>query len=138
LTERIEALPGVRAAGVTSVLPFSGNFDGRGLAVEDFPKPRGQEISVDLYIASPDYLRALAIPLINGRKLSERDVEDSPLVVLINQTMARELWPEQDPIGKRIKFPGSEKRPQPWRTIVGVVGDVSQYALDRKPPMQIY
>jgi putative ABC transport system permease protein len=52
--------------------------------------------------------------------------------------MAAQLWPNEDPLGKRIKFPGSEKNPQPWRTVVGVVKDVSQYALDQKPPMQIY
>jgi len=52
--------------------------------------------------------------------------------------MADELWPNQDPIGRRIKFPGSEKNPTPWRTIVGIVSDVSQYSLDKKPPMQIY
>jgi len=57
---------------------------------------------------------------------------------LINETMARELWPGQSPVGKRIKFPGSEKNPQPWRTVVGVVSDVKQYELDRKEPMQIY
>jgi ABC-type antimicrobial peptide transport system permease subunit len=52
--------------------------------------------------------------------------------------MADQLWPNQDPIGRRIKFPGSERNPQPWRTIVGVVSHVSQYSLDKEPPMQIY
>jgi putative ABC transport system permease protein len=52
--------------------------------------------------------------------------------------MAAQLWPNEDPLGKRIKFPGSDKNPQPWRTIVGTVSDVSQYALDKTPPMQIY
>jgi len=60
------------------------------------------------------------------------------MVALINETMARELWPDQSSVGKRIKFPGSEKNPQPWRTIVGVVSDVKQYGLDKKEPMQIY
>jgi putative ABC transport system permease protein len=138
MLERVGALPGVEASGLTSVLPFSGNFDGRGLAVEDHPKPRGEEISVDLYISTPGYLRAMAIPVIKGRELTEQDIENTPLAALINQTMARQLWPNEDPLGKRIKFPGSDKNPQPWRTIVGVVGDVDQYALDRKPPMQIY
>ncbi|MFY9609351.1 MAG: ABC transporter permease [Blastocatellia bacterium] len=138
IIERIESLPGVKAAGVTSVLPFSGNFDGRGLAVETRPKPRGEEISVDLYIATPGYLRAVEIPLLEGRTLAEQDVEASPLVALVNKTMAEELWPNDDAIGKRIKFPGSDKRPQPWRTVVGVVSDVAQYGLDRKPPMQLY
>jgi putative ABC transport system permease protein len=137
-TERIAALPGVKAAGITSVLPFSDNFDGRGLAVEDHPKPRGEEITVDLYVATPGYLQAMAIPLVKGRTLTEQDTADSMKIALINKTMADRFWANEEPIGKRIKFPGSDKNPQPWRTIVGVVSDVSQYALDRKAPMQIY
>ncbi|MCP9495780.1 MAG: ABC transporter permease [Pyrinomonadaceae bacterium MAG19_C2-C3] len=138
LTERVETLPGVQAAGVTSVLPLSSNFDGRGLAVEDYPKPRGEEISVDLYITTPNYLRAMSIPTLKGRALSGLDTETSPPVALINETMAKELWANEDPLGKRIKFPGSESSPQPWRTIVGVVSDVSQYGLDKKASKQIY
>jgi putative ABC transport system permease protein len=138
VTERIAALPGVKATGTTSVLPLSDNFDGRGILVEDHPKPRGEEITVDLYIASPGYLRAMEIPLVKGRAITEQDTRDSARIALINSTMAAQLWPNEDPLGKRIKFPGSEKNPQPWRTVVGVVKDVSQYALDQKPPMQIY
>lgn len=70
--------------------------------------------------------------------ITEQDTRDSSYVALINKTMATQLWPNQDPLGKRIKFPGSDKNPQPWRTIVGTVSDVSQYALDKTPPMQIY
>jgi putative ABC transport system permease protein len=138
LSDRLAALPGVELAGFTSVLPFSGNFDGRGLAVEDFPRPAGDEFNVDLYVVTPDYPQTMAIRLLQGRALADRDAETTPPVALINETMAREMWPGQDPVGKRIKFPGSEKNPQPWRTIVGVVGNVKQYALDRKDPMQIY
>ncbi|HKY27250.1 MAG TPA: ABC transporter permease [Pyrinomonadaceae bacterium] len=137
-TERIAALPGVKAAGVTSVLPLSDNFDGRGLAVEDYPKPEGEEISVDLYVVTPGYLRAMEIPLRHGRAITDHDTTDSAQIALINQTMADQLWPNQDPLGRRIKFPGTQTRPQPWRTIVGVVSDVAQYSLDKKPPMQIY
>ncbi|HEY6231569.1 MAG TPA: ABC transporter permease [Pyrinomonadaceae bacterium] len=136
--ERIAALPGVKAAGTTSVLPLSDNFDGRGLLVEDQPRARGEEISVDLYVTTPGYLRAMDIPLLRGRALSEQDTADSFKVALINKTMAEQLWPNQDPLGKRIKFPGSEKSPQPWRTIVGVVSNVAQYALDKQAPMQMY
>ena len=138
VTQRIASLPGVKASGTTSVLPLSGNFDGRGLLVEDHPKPRGEEITVDLYIASPGYLRAMEIPLVKGRAITDQDTTDAVKIALINSTMAAQLWPNEDPLGKRIKFPGSEKSPQPWRTIVGVVKDVSQYALDKKAPMQIY
>jgi putative ABC transport system permease protein len=138
IIERIEALPGVQTAGVTSVLPLSSNFDGRSLAVEDRPKPRGEEIAVDLYIVTPSYLRTMAIPLMRGRPLTNQDTENQSMVALINETMAKELWPAEDPLGKRIKFPGSERNPQPWRTVVGVVSDVKQYGLDKKEPMQIY
>ena len=135
---RIAALPGVKAAGITSVLPLSDNFDGRGLVVEDYPKPEGEEISVDLYVVTAGYLTALEIPLRKGRPILQNDTADSEKVALINQTMANQLWPNQDPIGRRIKFPGTQQRPQPWRTIVGIVSDVAQYSLDHKPPMQIY
>jgi len=138
VTERIAALPGVKAAGTTSVLPLSDNFDGRGLLVEDQPRPRGEEITVDLYVTTPGYLRAMDIGLIKGRTITEQDTNDSFKVALINKTMAAQLWPNQDPLGKRIRFPGSEKNPQPWRTIVGVVSDVAQYALDQRAPMQMY
>jgi putative ABC transport system permease protein len=138
VTERIAALPGVKAAGTTSVLPLSDNFDGRGLLVEDQPRPRGEEITVDLYVTTPGYLRAMDIGLIKGRTITEQDTNDSFKVALINKTMAAQLWPNQDPLGKRISFPGSEKNPQPWRTIVGVVSDVAQYALDQRAPMQMY
>jgi putative ABC transport system permease protein len=138
VSERIAALPGVKAAGITSVLPLSANFDGRGILVEDHPKPAGEAISVDLYIASPGYLKAMEIPVIKGRAITEQDTSESPKVALINSTMANQLWANQDPLGKRLKFPGSDKNPEDWRSIVGVVKDVSQYALDKKPPMQIY
>ena len=138
VTDRLAALPGVKAAGITSVLPLSDNFDGRGLVVEDQPKPRGEEISVDLYVTTPGYLKAMNIKTIDGREITDSDTADSAKVALINQTMAAQLWPNQNPLGKRISFPGSEKNPQPWRTIVGVMNDVAQYALDKRPPMQIY
>jgi putative ABC transport system permease protein len=138
LGERLNALPGVESAGFTSVLPFSANFDGRALVVEDHPRPAGEEFDVDLYIVTPPYLQTMAIPLLQGRTLTEQDSETTPLVALINEPMASEMWPGQDPIGKRFKFPGSAKSPQPWRTVIGIVGGVKQYALDRKDPMQIY
>jgi putative ABC transport system permease protein len=137
-TERIAVLPGVKAAGITSVLPLSDNFDGRGLVVEDHPKPEGEEISVDLYVVTPGYLPAMEIPLKHGRTISNYDTTESAKVALINQRMADQLWPNQDPLGRRIRFPGSASNPQPWRTIVGVLSDVSQYSLDKTPPMQIY
>jgi predicted permease len=136
--DRIETLPGVKGVGITSVLPLSDNFDGRGLAIEDYPKPRGEELSVDLYVTTSGYFEAMNIQLVSGRLINQQDNDKNMMVALINKTMAQELWANTDPVGKRIKFPGSERNPQPWRTIVGVVEDVSQYGLDKKPPKQIY
>jgi putative ABC transport system permease protein len=138
LVQKLGELPGVDSAAATSVLPFSGNFDGRSLAVEDSPVPRGQEVSVDLYITTPGYLRAMQIPLLEGRALDERDAKESPPVALVSETMARKLWPGRSPLGRRVKFPGSEKNQQPWRTVVGVVRDVKHYGLDREDLMQMY
>ena len=135
-SERISAIPGVKAAGVTSVLPLSDNFDGRGLEVEDHPTPPGEAYNVDLYVVTPGYLRAMEIPLQKGRAISEQDTGEAMKVALINRSTADQFWVNQDPIGKRIRLVGDEKNP--WRTIVGIVNDVSQYALDKKPPMQIY
>jgi predicted permease len=135
-TERIAAVPGVKAAGITSVLPLSDNFDGRGLEVEDHAKPPGEDYNADLYVVTPGYLRAMEIPLLKGRAITGQDNPDTIKVALINRTMADQLWATQDPIGKRIRLGGNDKNP--WRTIVGIVSDVSQYALDQKPPMQIY
>ena len=69
LTEQLAAVPGVKAAGITSVLPLSDNFDGRGLLVEDQPKARGEEISVDLYVTTPGYQKAMDIATLKGRAL---------------------------------------------------------------------
>ena len=138
ITERIAALPGVKAAGITSVLPLSDNFDGRGLSVEDHPETLTDLITVDLYVTTAGYLRAMEIPILEGRAINEQDTTESNPVALINRAMANELWPNQNPIGKRIKLPGSERAPLPWRTIVGVVSDVAQYGLDKKAPMQMY
>jgi putative ABC transport system permease protein len=138
LTRQLESLPGVEAAGFTSVLPLGGNFDGRALVVEDKPVPRGQETNVDLYVATPGYLRAMQIRLADGRAFDEHDGADKAPVALVGETMARKLWPGQTPLGRRVRFPGSEKNPQPWRTIVGVVRDVKQYGLDREDVMQMY
>ena len=137
-TERIASLPGVKAAGITSVLPLSDNFDGRGLIVEDYPRADGDEISVDLYVITPGYLQAMNIDTLNGRGLGDEDTADSAKAALINKTMAEQLWPNQNPIGKRIAFPSDSTSSQPWRTVVGVVSDVLQYGLDQKAPMQFY
>ena len=134
--EQLRALPGVNSAGITSQLPLGGNVDGYGVHVEGKLSPNPQnDPSADRYSITPDYLRTLQIPVIRGRGFNESDRADSQPVALVNQTLARRMWPNEDPLGKRVKVGGMEG---PWRTIVGVVGDVLHAGLDASHTNQIY
>jgi len=138
LTARVRSLSGVSSVGVTTPLPSS-DFDQTGIDVEGQPVQRGLEPSVDRYIITPGYLEAMRIPLVRGRSLEERDVHDTSQVMLVSKNLADRFWPNQDPIGKRIKLPWNPGRDdEPWRTIVGVVGDVKQYGPDKPTTMALY
>jgi putative ABC transport system permease protein len=138
MLERVQAIPGVEDAAVTSVLPVSANFDRRTVEVEGQPKAPGEYPDVDNYMVSPDYLRAMSIPLLRGRALTAQDNENTPLVVLVSETMGRKLWPGDDAIGKRVRFYNSSGEQRPWRTVVGIVQDVKQYGLDKPAPTAMY
>jgi putative ABC transport system permease protein len=138
MLERIQAIPGVEAAGLTSVLPVSANWDRRTIEAEGQPKAPGEYPDIDNYMVSPDYLRAMLIALLQGRPLTAQDNENAPLVVLVSETMARKLWPGVDPSGKRVRFYNSSGEQRPWRTVVGVVRDVKQYGLDTAGTMAMY
>ena len=138
LVEQLKTTPGVRSAGVTSILPLGTNFDGRSIQVEERPVAPGEEPEAELYIATPGYIEAMEIAVRQGRSFTERDREGGPLVALVNETFAERYWPGQSAVGKRIKFPGSQSRPQPWREVVGVVKDVKQRKLDTGGTLQMY
>src|SRR5262245_59317358 len=134
--KRIETLPGVEAAGVVSNLPFGGNMDMYGFHIEEKPLANPAEApSAERYSVSPDYLRAMGIPLLRGRGFTEQDNANAPLVTLINRTAAQRIWPNEDPVGKRIRLGAVDN---PLRTIVGVVGDVNHYDLETAPDLQAY
>jgi putative ABC transport system permease protein len=136
--KRTRALPGVEAAGVVSVLPVSDNYDRIGFSVEgEPPPPPGEGPDADRYMISSGYFQALAIPLQSGRQFTEQDGgADAQPVVIINETLARRYWQTSAlALGKRVRV-GDEGRP--WRTVVGIVGDVKQYGLDTPSTMQVY
>jgi putative ABC transport system permease protein len=134
--DAIRTIPGIEGAGWTSQLPLGGNFDRYGVAIEGKPLPNPANApSADRYAVSPGYLEAMRIPLKRGRTISASDARDRPPVVLINETFAKQDWPGKDPIGARVKLGGPEA---PWRTIVGIVGDVHHVSLDERQPPQIY
>jgi predicted permease len=137
--ERIRHLPGVRYAAAVNVLPESTNFDTTATQMEGHNVPLSEVPYLDRYIVTPDYFRALSIPLVRGRLFTPHDDEHSTPVTLINETAARLYWPGQDPVGKRLRTGGMEPmEKEAWRTIVGVVKDVYQYGLDANRSAQFY
>jgi putative ABC transport system permease protein len=135
LTERISSLPGVVAAGVTQSLPIAGDYV-LGFVIQGRPPfKRGEEPSTNYYAVSPGYFKAMGIPLLRGRLFNERDVRDATRVVVINESMAKRYFQDEDPIGKRIHV---TQGPETFREIVGIVGDTKQYGLDTTAPLQTY
>jgi putative ABC transport system permease protein len=138
-TQRIAALPGVEAAGAISALPFHENsidIDG-SFAIEGQPAPPpGQEPQAYQTLVTPDYFKAMSIPILRGRPFTRFDNKDSAAVALINETMARRYLPGEEPVGKRItqRFRGQVTTSE----IVGVVGDVRHAGLDSDPRPEIF
>lgn len=137
LQQRVLALPGVERVGAVNILPLGSNYDSRGIQVEDHPRPEGQGLSPQARSVTPGYFAAMGVPLLRGRRFDARDLEQSPLVVVISETMARQYWPGQDPIGRRITFnsgiPTDQQREVGGagsREVIGIVGDVRHLALD--------
>jgi putative ABC transport system permease protein len=133
---QIEALPGVLSAGGVSTLPLGGRDNRAAFTVEGEADPDVRETAVHYRLVSPGYFRAMGIPLLRGRTLSETDDASAPLVLVINQTMARLLWPDSDPIGRRINFGGPDDGD--WYRVVGVVGDVKHFGLDAQPEIEVF
>jgi putative ABC transport system permease protein len=125
--ERVRALPGVEAAGVIDDLPLAGGSH-QPIAIEGRPPvPMADQPEVDVRSISPGYLPAMHIPLKSGRYISDADTPDSPAVIVISESLARQFWPNENPIGKRLTmtfFPGTV------REVVGVVGDIKDRGLN--------
>jgi predicted permease len=142
LWNRLGGLPGVTASGAVSALPLSQMFAWGPITVEGRVPPPGENfINADMRIASGRYFAAMEIPLLAGRLFDSQDTATSPKVLIVDEYMARQLWPYQDPIGKRIHFGGvtdgvTDK--DPWETVVGVVGRVKQYTLDSDSRIALY
>jgi predicted permease len=131
---RVEQVSGVESASVVTDTPLTPDSDAIGFSIEGRPDPGPkQKFDLNVNVVGPGYLRTLGIPLLKGRDFTERDTQATPLAVLINQSMARKYWPDQDPIGARISGDGKN-----WATIQGVVGDVRQGGLSAEPVPEVY
>jgi putative ABC transport system permease protein len=137
IIERLKALPGVRNAAAVTALPYSNHASGRIFVIEGRPVDPGKQPQGMYQVTTPNYFATLRIPLRRGRLLAESDREQARKVAVISEGMARRWWPNESPIGKRIRF-GDPNSRNPWVTIVGVVGDATHNAYDREPRRTIY
>ena len=150
LIDRLKQIPGVRKVGATSGLPMDGGLpDGMFLLMtqNEIPKttdgfgPLLQQKerigNADFCVATDGYFQVLGIPLIRGRIFNGRDGANSPHVAVISESLARERWPNQDPIGHTIEF-GNMDGDLRLLTIVGIVGDTHEYGLDAPPRPTVY
>jgi putative ABC transport system permease protein len=133
--ERIQEVPGVQSVSLVRGLPFSGNGATTAIVLPDreLPAP-GTEPEVMFNTAMPNYFETIGIPFIKGRLFGPQDQLNSPPVLIINQTMAQRFWPDQDPLGKQVKFVEDGTT----GTVVGVVGDAKHYWLDDESRPQMY
>jgi putative ABC transport system permease protein len=129
LLERLAALPGVEAVGSAEGIPFSGWDVQASVSVEGQPpRPRGQEVVSHYQFVTPGYFRAIGVPLLRGRPLTAADRSSEALVVLVNESFARTVFPGEDPLGRRVKVGGPDGS-DPFATIVGVLRDFRHYDL---------
>ena len=134
LLETLSRKPGVQSAGLATYLPLSALDNGWSFIVEGRPPlPVGMYNMAKYRPASAGYFETIGIPVLRGRSFTPADTADSPWVTVINESMAREYWGEQDPIGRRLQF-GAET----WRTVIGVVGDVLHEGLDGETKPEMY
>jgi putative ABC transport system permease protein len=137
LVERTRSLPGVESAGTIDALPFTNDGSTQPIAIEGRPAVEfAMQPEVAVRTISPGYLRTLRIPLLAGRDFSEADSLDRPAAIVISESMAREFWPNENPIGKRLTL---SFYPEKLREVIGVAGDVKFRGLDsRKSLAAVY
>jgi len=127
--ESLAALPGAESAAVVNILPLSGNDSGAGITFEGDAGSPGDPPHAEFRAVGGSYFRALGIPIRRGREFGPGDRAGSLPVVIVNRAFADRYWSGQDPIGRKIQV--GQRRPEnPWRTVVGISGDVRQTSLD--------
>lgn len=135
LRENLHGRPGIQSAGFATYVPLSGLENGWSFVIEGRPPlPVGTYNMSNYRPVSPGYFETIGIPLLRGRSFTVADTAESPWVAMINDSMAREYWPSENPIGQRLQNGPGEK----WRTVIGVAGDVLHDGLDGAPKPEMY
>jgi putative ABC transport system permease protein len=137
-TRELAAVPGVTAVGATNALPLSGDNSSGSMTIEGQPAPTpATRPNADRRSVTPGYHEAMGIHLQGGRLFTAADDQRAPLVVIVSRAFADRYWPNQDAIGKRLKLARFETE-APWRTVVGVAGDVQHASLSGRPRPVVY
>jgi putative ABC transport system permease protein len=137
VVERLRAIPGVESVALAGQIPFGGNGDCRGFHVKGRMKPNPvDDPCLERYGVTPDYMRVMGIPLRAGRLLTDADTATSQPVLVISESTARMVWGRDNPIGSEVRIGGADSGP--WRTVVGVVGDVNHADLAEPPLAAFY
>jgi putative ABC transport system permease protein len=137
LTERLDSLTGVSAAGAARILPLARTIGDWSITIEGRPYVRAENPNGDFQAVTPGYFRTMGTTLIRGRFLTAADREDAPPVVIINDTMAARYWPGEDAMGKRFRMGGSGST-LPFMTIVGIVRTSRHNAVVEEPRAEMY
>jgi predicted permease len=135
--EKLDGRPGVVAAGIGSTIPASGLIGGAAYTVEGVPENQWKLKFAMFFVVDGDYFRAMGIPLLDGRTFTPDDRAGMPLVIVVNESMAKHCWPGQRAIGRRMHV-GNPKKDSPWATVVGVVADTKGAGRDEPGTDQWY
>ena len=138
LLRRLNQLPGVQGAALSSLIPASGNNNNQTFVVEDYMPPKGAGMNLaTVSQVIGGYFGTMGMPLLRGRTFTEADKAGAPLVMVVNRKLAQHYWPNQDPIGKRLRI-GTPEMQTPWLTIVGEVADVKLNSPDEPTKEEYY
>jgi predicted permease len=136
--QRVASLPGVESVGAIDDLPLTNDQDTSAFSVEGRPPVTVDRLpTTNTRSVTPGYFRAMGVPLVQGRTFTDADSATAPAVLLINQALARSIFSQEDPIGKRVTF-GLPTPQSIWMTVIGVVGDVRDAALESEPEPEVY
>jgi predicted permease len=134
LPARLAAIPGVRAAGLTTCAPVTGNCSDNGFYIEGRPAPKVPANALARFV-TPGFFEAAGVPLLRGRGLTEHDPIEGSGAIVVSESLAATYFPGEDPLGKRIRFNSNPNDPEAWRyEIVGVAGDVLSQMHERPRP----
>jgi putative ABC transport system permease protein len=138
LLDRVQKLPGVRAAGAVSALPLSGQGSSGTTTIDSQAVPLEETTpEADLRVVTPDYFKAMGISIVRGRFFDARDSDTAAPVAMVDESLAQTYWPNQDPIGKRLHM-GDRQSKAPWDTVIGVVRHVHNRTLEARSRVEVY